>query len=74
MKFWESLAEKGKYSTIIGFILGVITTGIFTWYLIRNRDFIYLPFVLGFGFSIGFFILPSSLKAKWKDGEIEIKD
>ena len=74
MKFWESLAEKGKYSTVIGFVLAVITTGIFTGYLLSNKDFMYLPFVLGWSFSIMFFILPSSLKAKWKDGEIEIKD
>lgn len=74
MNLWKSLSEKGKYSTIIGFVLGVITTGIFTWYLVKNKDFIYLPFVLGWGFSITFFILPSEVKVKAKDFELDIKD
>lgn len=74
MKFWDSLAEKGKYATIIGFVIAVITIGIFVYFIVRDEAFEYLPIVLGWGFSVGFFILPSSFKAKLKEFEIEIKD
>ena len=74
MKLWDSLEQKGRYATIIGFLLGIITTGIFTFKVIADGDFQYLPFALGFGFSLGFFILPSTITAKFKDFLLEIKD
>ena len=74
MKFWDSLEHKGKYATIIGFILGLGSTIIMLTVLCKNGDFKYIPYVIGFGASILFFILPSSFKAKYKDFEIEIKD
>jgi hypothetical protein len=73
-KFWNSLSEKGKYSTIIGFITAAITTGLFVKDVIDSEAFKYLPYALGWSFSIIFFILPSWFKMKWGTGEIEIKD
>lgn len=74
MNLWKSLEEKGKYATIIGFILGVVATIVMSYLIIKDHDFIYLPFIIMFAISILFFILPSSFKVKFKDFEIEIKD
>lgn len=74
MKFWESLSEKGKYSTIIGFILGLGTTVIYLYVMIENKEFSYIPFAVGFGASLLFFILPSFFKLTSKLFNLEVKD
>lgn len=71
---WKLLAEKGKFATIIGFILAVVATVVMSILLIKDQDYKYVPFIITFSISIVFFILPSSFKVKFKDFEIEIKD
>jgi hypothetical protein len=68
------LSEKGKYATLIGILIAVPAAIVMSWLLIKNGDYIYLPFIVAFSASIVFFILPSSFVAQFKDFKIEIKD
>ncbi len=74
MKFWDALAEKGKIATIIGFLLGLGATVTMIIVLVKNSDFKYLPYAFAFGFSLFFFILPSSFILTYKDFKIEVKE
>lgn len=74
MSFWKSLESKGKYATVIGFILGLGSSVAMLIMLFKNKDFGYIPFIVAFLAAIGFFILPSKFKFKWKDVEIEVED
>ena len=74
MKIWEILEQKGKLATIIGFVLGLVSMIVLSVLLIKNQDYEYIPFVISFGIAGFFFILPSSIKIKYKDFEFEVKD
>jgi len=68
------LEDKGKWATIIGMIIGLPASVLMTILLWKNGDFEYIPFSIAFGFSIVFFILPSSFIVSFKDFKIEVKD
>ena len=74
MKLWEILEHKGKLATILGFILGLVSVIVMSYLLIKNHDYKYLPFSIASGISILFFMMPSSMKLKFKEFEFEIKD
>ena len=74
MKIWEMLENKGRLATLLGFILGLVSTIVMSFLIIRDHDYIYLPFVIAFGICIILFILPSSFTFEYKDFKIEVKD
>jgi hypothetical protein len=74
MSIWDKLSEKGKLTTILGFILGLVSVIVMCVLMIVDQDYKYLPFGIACGISLLFFILPSSMKIKFKDFEFEIKD
>lgn len=73
-KFWESLQSKGKYATIIGLILGLVSTIVMCVLIVKNRTYEYMPFVIAHAISIFYLVLPSSIIVSYKDFHLEIKD
>ena len=74
MGLWESLEYKGKWASIIGIIAGLVTTGVFSYRIIANKEYDLIIYLVGFGASLLFLMLPSSIVATYKDFRIEIKD
>ena len=73
-KFWESLESKGKYASILGIIIGAVTTGMFCFKIVSQKKYDLIIFLVGFGASLIFLMLPSSIVASFKEFKIEIKD
>lgn len=77
MRLWKALAQKGKISTLIGFLFAFPVNGKFLWDFYRNV--IYSPDKLMMIVFINivsmiWFILPSSIIIKGGNFEIEVKD
>lgn len=81
MKFlshlWTLLEEKGKIATIIGGILGSMTNNkllfdLYTNYHFTENDF--KKYILSYGVSVTFMILPSTIEIISKAFTLKIKD
>jgi len=78
MKFWESLKEKGKIATIIGFIFAIPANGWAIYKLYRGTivtiDQLWVVVIIN-SIAIVWFILPSEISIKSGKGlEIIVKD